>query len=201
LVGAIALTGTKGDAFFRTMIKLFSVATAPVGIPMLLGLWWRRMTKHGALAGFVVGFGLGLGMMQFGPAEIVIGGVLLKSENLVLLTTVSSTLVAMIGVSFLFPATGGDAVRIADFFHRIETPIGALPDDADTSTARDGVASPFRVVGVSVALVGVMLLSISPFLEARIALVTNVAIGLVLLVVGVIAAWRCKTTQATEEAS
>ncbi len=66
LVGVIAMgvafgmAGGSGEDQFRNMVTLFSVATAPVALPMLLGLLWRRITATGAFCGFLVGVTLGL---------------------------------------------------------------------------------------------------------------------------------------------
>ena len=59
---ALLLIGGSGEGLFRTMVTLFSIATAPVAVPMLLGLLSKRVTGLSAIIGFLAGFGFGLWM-------------------------------------------------------------------------------------------------------------------------------------------
>ena len=56
---ALFMAGGGSDKLFRNMVTLFSTAAAPVAIPMLLGLTWRRATNRGVLTGFAVGLATG----------------------------------------------------------------------------------------------------------------------------------------------
>ena len=101
---ALLMVGGKNDKQFRYMITLFSLATAPVGIPMLLGLRTRRVTNAAALAGFVAGVLVGLTMFFHYPDRIVVWGQSWLLENLILLATTFATLIVMMLVSVAFPA-------------------------------------------------------------------------------------------------
>jgi len=187
LVIALSLGGSKNDKLFRNMITLFSVATAPVGVPMLLGLLWKRVTNLATLCGFMTGLVLGVMMLKLGPAEWHWAGIVLKNENLVLLTTLSSTTLVLVMVSLIRPAGLSESRRIEEFHHRIESPIGTLPEDqkaVDGRSAAQPAFSPFRVVGILVMAVGLMLLMVAPFVTGTLALVMDLIVGGVLVLLG-----------------
>ena len=70
LIGAVALTvailvlmsGDTGEDMFKTMVTLFSLATAPVAIPMILGLLSKKVTNISAIVGFIFGITVGLAL-------------------------------------------------------------------------------------------------------------------------------------------
>ncbi|HOQ87221.1 MAG TPA: hypothetical protein PLQ89_16020, partial [Phycisphaerae bacterium] len=57
---AFTMVEAGGEDLFKTMVKLFSVAVAPVAVPMLLGLVTRRVSNGSAMIGFGVGLTVGL---------------------------------------------------------------------------------------------------------------------------------------------
>ena len=59
---AFLLSRGSGEQLFRNMVTLFSIATAPVAVPMILGLLSRRVTNAGAIIGFFCGLAVGLGL-------------------------------------------------------------------------------------------------------------------------------------------
>jgi len=56
---ALTMADLGGEGLFRTMMKMFSVTTAPVAIPMMMGLLTRKVTNTGALTGFLLGITVG----------------------------------------------------------------------------------------------------------------------------------------------
>ncbi|UCD27705.1 MAG: hypothetical protein JSV03_11410 [Planctomycetota bacterium] len=176
LIGVIALGVAmfiavyKGEGtLFRKMVKLFSVAGPPMAIPMLAGLLWRRCSNIGALSGFLCGVIVGLTAFTFGAAE-----------NIITLATIGTTLVIMVVASLVFPAGPAERVRNRDFADRLDNPV----ETPDTLDHLHGVPSPFKVVGISTALVGVLVLLVLPYVEDKIAFVTDLGVGLVLIVIG-----------------
>ncbi|MHC4441580.1 MAG: sodium:solute symporter family transporter [Planctomycetota bacterium] len=178
LIGVIALgmalfiAANKGDdILFHKMVKLFSVAGPPIAIPMLAGLLWRRCTNVGALAGFLSGVAVGLVAFAIGMAE-----------NFITLATICVTLIVMIGVSMVLPAGRAERDRSLSFAERMNTPV----ETVDTYRSEEKAPSPFRVVGVSTILVGLLLLLILLYVRETIAFATNLGVGMMLLLVGFI---------------
>ncbi len=53
----VTLLSLRPPAFILvTVMWAFAIAGASFGVPMILGIWWKRATKEGALAGMLVGF-------------------------------------------------------------------------------------------------------------------------------------------------
>ncbi|MCK5861414.1 MAG: sodium transporter, partial [Candidatus Hydrogenedentes bacterium] len=62
LAAALVMARGKGEDLFGKMISLFSVATAPVAIPMILGLLSKKFTARSALWGFLGGTAIGISL-------------------------------------------------------------------------------------------------------------------------------------------
>ena len=53
----VTLLSLRPPAFLLvTILWAFGIAAASLGVPMVLGIWWKRTTKEGALAGMIAGF-------------------------------------------------------------------------------------------------------------------------------------------------
>lgn len=214
LVGVVALGAAlliargSGEGLFRTMVTLFGVATAPVAVPMLLGLVSKRYTNASAVAGFVLGLATGLGLYAVSkmPAfqmagfswnpeteDVVFGPLALKMEIVMFLATALVTWAVMEGLSALSPAGQAAAARADAFLARLRAPIGALPEDAQGGGA---AASPFRIVGAALMPVGLLLLAVTPWTGGGLILLLDVMIGALLSGVGaaLLFAPRPKTT-------
>ncbi|HLA85073.1 MAG TPA: hypothetical protein VJL29_09780 [Thermoguttaceae bacterium] len=88
-----------------------------------------------------------------------------------------------------------EAQRVALFHKRLDAPIGELPEDRVGGEAEgqpEGAISPFRIVGICVACIGVMMLCIQPFIHERLPQVLNVILGLVLVAIGWTMTWLSK---------
>ncbi|MFH1265676.1 MAG: hypothetical protein ABIK89_08095 [Planctomycetota bacterium] len=226
LIGIFALAvafgfgGTSGEELFRYMVTLFSIATAPVAVPMLLGLLSKRVTNLGATAGFFCGLAVGLGLfvyfyglkMQFGSylldvgglpeheetalfaglvwspekEELLFGTLRLKMEVVLFACNTLVTLIACLAVSLLMPMSAAARERVDAFHQRLATPIGDLAEDR---AAEGGLAvvSPFKVVGISVLLIGLMMLGILWWVWQtgdRLAFYLDVGLGAALVVIG-----------------
>jgi len=218
LVIAFGFGGTSGEELFRYMVTLFSIATAPVAVPMLLGLLSRRVTNLGAIAGFVCGLAVGLGLFicfyglsGVGPLwpeekqttllaglvwspdkdELIFGTTPLKMEVILFTCNTLVTLIVCLVVSLLKPMDA-EARERADAFHqRLVTPIGGLPEDRPEATGGLAMLSPFRVVGISVLLIGLMMLGILWWVWQTgdmLAFYMDVFLGGILVVIGVLMA-------------
>ena len=200
VIGLIALgaaflfSAGSGEDMFRNMVKLFSIATAPVAIPMLLGLLSRRMTNAGALMGFVTGVTVGLLLYFLGPEQGKLWGATWKLENLLLFSTAGTTAIVMVMVSFMFPQNDAERRRAESFLQRLTVPIGEMDGDVAPGGAGSGI-SPFRVVGISIIFIGAMMLAVAPWVGG-LALVMDLGIGLGLAAVGIVMAMHSRSADA-----
>ncbi|MEP0844957.1 MAG: sodium transporter [Phycisphaerae bacterium] len=176
-------SGEGGDKMFRTMVTLFSVATAPVAVPMLLGLLSRQVTARGALAGFLVGVVLGLVLLFRLPDKFTFLGLIWARENAIFCTATLVTLLVTVLISALDARGPAESRRADAFLHRLTVPIGGLPEDA---TLHRGTAaiSPFRVVGICVLAIGIMLVGITPWTRTSLGLILDLVLGGVLILGG-----------------
>lgn len=181
--------GEGGDRLFRTMVKLFSVATAPVAIPMILGLLFKRLSGAGAVVGLLGGLAVGLaGFFQL-PDEVRLLAVSVKKENLLLFGTALTSATLMVAVSRFVPQSGAELVRVREFFARLASPVGAHALDRDDEAEAGARVSPFRVVGISVALIGLLMVGVAPFVEGRLATWLDLGVGVVMLLAGAATAY------------
>ncbi|HPO09086.1 MAG TPA: hypothetical protein PLZ55_10490, partial [bacterium] len=147
-VAFIMLQGT-GEGLFRTMVTLFSIATAPVAVPMILGLLSKRVTNLSAIIGFVCGLAVGLYLffqfyhwmpkgeqtpiwgMIWNPEkdELLVGSLRLKMEVVLFASNALVTFFAMMVTSLLKPMGAEDRARVESFQQRLATPIGQLEED------------------------------------------------------------------------
>ncbi len=203
LIGIIALgvallmAAFTGEGLFRTMVTLFGLATAPVAIPMLLGLLWKRITNAGALAGFFAGLMVGLALFVVCQDEQSLFGVTWKKEILLLLGTTLATLITITLVSLLTPMVGDERERARVFHRLLATPIGQLDQDQPAAVPGEAILSPFRVVGISILLIGVLMVGVLPWVWAAGAFtfLLDLGLGALLIVVGGLMAWRSRGAQ------
>jgi SSS family transporter len=182
---------TTGEELFRGMAKLFSIFTAPVAIPMIAGLLWRKMNKNGALAGFLAGVTVGLILFYRLDDQTELLGTILKKEVILLFSTMFVTSVVMVCVSLALPAGPSERQRAEAFLHRLSVPIGQLDEDKAPAGERGtGAISPFRVVGISVMLIGVLMLAILPWTTDGLAFGLDLGIASALLLIGGLTTWQ-----------
>ena len=55
---AAAVAGTRPSGIIQMVAWAFSLAAAGLFAPLVLGIWWKRTTKAGAIAGMIAGFGV-----------------------------------------------------------------------------------------------------------------------------------------------
>src|SRR5207247_6767491 len=55
---AAAVAGTRPAGIIQMVAWAFSLAAAGLFAPLVLGIWWKRTTAAGAIAGRVVGVGV-----------------------------------------------------------------------------------------------------------------------------------------------
>ncbi len=188
---ALGMAEMGGKDLFRNMVKLFSVATAPVAVPMILGLLSKRLTGVSAVTGFLGGLSLGLALFFLLPDEVHLPGVDAKKENILLFGTAATSGVLMFAVSWLVPRKAAESARAQRFLERLSRSIGELDEDrlVAPSTGQSPI-SPFRIAGVSVACVGIIVLGVALFVSGAASRGMNGGVGLALLVLGAVMARR-----------
>ncbi len=221
LVGLVALavaliisTMSKSEGLFKIMVTLFSVATAPVAVPMLLGFVSRRVTNLAAVLGFVLGLSVGLGLFALSQhdeeiallgirwvpltEDVVFGSFAMKMEIVTFLANTLVTLGVCAVVSLLWPHSTHAQSRVDEFLRRLATPIGELPEDEDGATESD-IQSPFRLVGISILLIGVLLFAVLPWVrDSQTLVVLDALLAVVLMVAGGLMAWASGRSPSTE---
>jgi Na+/proline symporter len=192
LATAFLMSRGKAEDLFRIMVTLFGIATAPVALPMILGLLSKRVGNAGAIRGFVCGLSVGLGLFflsrtsgQAAIEELIICGVAVKMEIVLFLSTTIVTLVVM-AASLLSPVSAEARRRIETFHKRLRTPIGELEEDLATTRQAGYILSPFYVVGMCVLAIGLLMLAVLPWISDSLAFALDAVLGLGLAGLGAI---------------
>jgi solute:Na+ symporter, SSS family len=189
LAAAFLFAKASGEGLFRSMVKIFAITTPPVALPMIAGLFTRRFTNKGALAGFVAGVASGVTMLLACPSSFEFLGAAWKVENLITWGGAAVTLVTMTLVSFFDHQSPVERERIEAFLHRLTVPIGQAeadkpaPSDSGDHPETGGI-SPFRVVGVSIMIIAALMLAVAPAVGHGLAVTVDLTVGLVLLAIG-----------------
>ncbi len=201
VVGAISLGfafmmhGAGGEELFRNMVSLFSVVVPPVAVPMLAGLVSRRVTASSSVAAFIGGLTVGIVLFFTLPADLHLFGIDWKRENIVLICSLLATCGNLLIDLLQHPMPAAQQKSIDAFLARLATPIGRLEEDVVPADSGARMLSPFRVVGVTIMLTGLMMLVIVPWVKAlpdsdmrtgNVALMLNLTISIGLLVAGII---------------
>jgi SSS family transporter len=199
---AILMRGMTGEGLVKNMFKLFSIATAPVAIPMILGLLSKRITNRGVMTGFAGGITVGLGIYIWSlitkTGAVMIMGLDWQVENILLFSTSIVTLVLSLAVSYSHVPTEEESTRAAAFLLKLKTPIGELPEDiASAQAASASGFSPFKIVGVCTLIICALIVCVLPFVEMGLSfgLVASFAVVLFILGSGLIYSNRRKKKQ------
>ena len=214
---AFLMAAGTGEDLFKNMVTLFSVVTAPIGLPMIFGLVTKRVTRAGAFLGWLCGIVAGIVALFRCPSAILVEwegfyAFRLDHEVTVFVVATVVTFVVMWAVSLLtqyrYAATvveGGktttrDTVvtlvgnadpdyeqRMADFFAKLKTPIGELKEDHDADVS---VFSPFLIVGVSMIAIGAMMLAVLPWVSGWLSIGLDALFGLGLIIIGLLTSCR-----------
>ena len=205
LLTAFLMSRGKAEDLFRIMVTLFGIATAPVAVPMLLGLISKKASNAAAIVGFLCGISVGIGLFFLSRVktdvafagiawlpkaeDLVFWGFALKMEIVMFMSTAFVTLVAMFITSLLARVTDEARERIEAFHVRLETPIGDLPEDIATVRQAGYIMSPFYVVGMCVLAIGVLMLAVLPWIHEAMAFGLDAALGLGLAALGATWVW------------
>jgi len=189
----------KAEDLFKTMVTLFGVAASPVAVPMLVGLISRKMTNLAAITGFLAGTTVGVGLFVLSrhgenvellgilwnhdQGKIFIGGFGITMEIFMFLSTTLVTLLAMMLANMFITKDHEAQARTDAFLKRLETPIGDLPEDQQIVSGKSAV-SPFGIVGISILLIGVLMLCILPWVGGGSVFKLDALVGIALVISG-----------------
>jgi Na+/proline symporter len=158
---------------FDTMVAAFGFFLPPTVLPVLAGLLSRRLSAGGALAGFTVGIGVGLGFLIykwiFKPAALSS----FQAASIVIPAVITS--LVLVVAAYAFPATGEAAERASAFFDRLARPAFS------TSVAE---ISPAPVAGLVIGLMGLVLLAVGSGLFTSRSYTLTLAAGAMLTIIG-----------------
>ncbi len=200
LGAAMLMSAFTGEQLFKYMVTLFGIVTAPVGVPMILGLLSRRVSNLAALWGWFLGIIVGLALLTWCPKKLFLEyraadgqelfSLILEKEVVIFGGTLVVSLLATLVVTLLVPMGASEKDRVEAFHRRLATPIGQLDEDHAADAAG---FSPFKVVGISILCIGAMLLGVIGAMLLGVlprvggwglAFGLTLGFGLVLLVVG-----------------
>jgi len=212
LVGGVALglallmSSVTGEDLFKYMVTLFGIVTAPVGVPMLLGLLSRRVTTVAAFCGWLLGVVAGLAVFRWCPANLVLDAasfgcecsfsLILEKEVVIFGSTLVVTLLTTLLVSRCVPMRPDVQERVDAFHRRLATPIGQLDEDHVGGSA---AFSPFGIVGVCVLCIGLMLLAVLPWAGGGMTFGLTLGFGLALAAIGGLMAAMSRAAAARHE--
>ncbi len=162
---------------------------APLGLPLIVGLVSRRVTPRSVVAALLLGMVLALALFLCLPPSMTIFGIIFEQEVVIFAISFVTVMAVMFGMSAIWPMTAAESQRAELFHQRLATPIGDLPEDHAAVKHDEHVVSPFGIVGICVACIGILMLCVQPFISERLPMVLNAILGLVLLTIGVLMAW------------
>ena len=139
------------DDLFRVMVKIFSLFLPPVAIPMLLGMFSKRISNFGGLVGLFAGITSGLAAYIAGIWIEPLG-----NEQLITAITSITTISGLyIGTSFK-PSNAVNQQNIEEFFTSITA--NEAPQIASQTQEANQKISPFPIISMGTIAIGLILL-------------------------------------------
>ncbi|AQQ70546.1 Na(+)/glucose symporter [Limihaloglobus sulfuriphilus] len=155
------------DDLFRVMVKIFGLFLPPVAIPMLVGMFSRRISNFGGLLGFSAGIITGL-------TAFAIGGwyPYLREEQVITSITSLTTVAGLIAGTFLKP----DSAQRSEEVDRFVSNAASKTDVATVTEKNDSVKALFPIISIGTFAIGLVL--------AVSVLFTNISEGKLSIAVG-----------------
>jgi len=147
-VVSLIILASGRTGLFNKMIVLFGLALGPTVLPMLGGLFVRRLSARGAIAGFVAGFASGIFFYVYrtfflaGRPGISSQWVTYTFTAYTTFINVTITIGAMVLITWLERRSKAEEEKIEVFFSRM-----AIPISSDVQP-RGTVPSPFFIIGI-----------------------------------------------------
>jgi Na+/proline symporter len=104
------------DDLFNLSNKVFGVFLAPVAIPMLCGIFVRRMSRRAGMCGLVGGIAAGLAFFAVGACHPFI-----REMVWIFPLTAASTVIFLVLGTLVFPDRPEEKSEVDEFFKRLAT--------------------------------------------------------------------------------
>lgn len=172
---------------FSIMVTVFGVAVGPMMLPLLGGLFFRRLSRRGAMFGFLVGLVVGfatLAVQRFylpGVAGLDAEWVTFEFGAYAIFINVGVTVLAMVLYTVLETRSEDEVERSRAFFARLDTPLEADPVPAGE---RAEAPSAFPVTGLGILGIGLLLVAAAFFTRTRAGMAIDLGAGSVLILGG-----------------
>jgi SSS family solute:Na+ symporter len=151
----VLASGTTG--LFNKMVVLFGLALGPTVLPMLGGLFVRKLSARGALAGFIAGFASGIGLYLYRTLVLEKQSGMSKESLTYSFITYSTfinigvTVLAMFLVTTIEKRSRLEEEKVRLFFDELDTPV------EQKAEAQSQIPSPFFIIGVILVGLGFVL--------------------------------------------
>lgn len=171
---------------FSIMVTVFGVAVAPMMLPILGGLFFRSLSRRGAMVGFLVGLLIGfitLAIQRFhlpGVPGLDPEWITFEFGAYAIFINVGVTALVMLVFTLLERRDAQEVERSRDFFVGMDTPIESVRVDATASVG----PSPYFITGVGVMAIGGLLVIAAFFTADTTGLVIDLTAAGVLLLCG-----------------
>ncbi len=202
---AIGINYIRGMNLYDIMNKAIGALGPAMMLPLLGGLFVKKLNARGAIFGVVTGMCSGLGLValnfvllavyhdQLAANESLSYWLKQGYNSLSIGINVTMTIIGM-WIGSRFGATPADeAVRVAGFFERMDVPTGISPETRTPSM----VLSPFYAVGIAIMFLGVVLIALGWYMKStgdgRAWLLDSLAGGIMVLV-GLILWFRTRSS-------
>lgn len=198
---AILMSKHEGGVF-QLMLNFSGIIIMPAGIPIFMGLIYKRTPHWAAIASYMTGLALGVFTLILLPEDynFKVWGISLlsnpvKFEQQIFVFGTLSALVYFIP-GFFLQIRGKYKERLDRFFEKLHSPI--REDEVDDSELTD--ASSFRVTGWTTICMGmpVILMTLFPGLEIM-GRLTNFSIGFLMMSLGGGVIYASKQAKAKRE--
>lgn len=156
------------------MARLFAGLLPPVALPMMAGLLSRRTSNAGALAGFGLGAACGIAAYVLGGTE---GYGYLRTVPYLTWITLLPTAFGLVVGSAAAPLSGEQRRAVDEFLNGLRS----TPGEKTSLLASPDAAVALRIIGMTTALIGLILL-------IAVALTAGIADGMVSVIVGALMA-------------
>lgn len=104
------------DDLFNLSNKVFGVFLAPIAIPMLCGIFVRKISRRAGMCGLVGGIASGLAFFAVGSCHPFI-----REMVWIFPLTAASTVIFLVAGTFVFPDRAEEKAEVDEFFKRLAT--------------------------------------------------------------------------------
>jgi solute:Na+ symporter, SSS family len=173
------------------MVVVAGVFMAPTLLPLMAALVVRKLSWQGALAGFILGWASGfamLGVKAWYLPHVNVEWVRSGFDGITILVNAAMTIIGMYVGRLAFGTTIADRQRMAAIFREVEE-AGALPV---AMSAEHVYLSPISKITLAV---GVLLATAGIIGTTRSARLIDVAVALILILLGAILFYRSRKSQ------